>query len=101
MKLRHHKKGALENLGTLITALGGLAILIAVIFLIIGELRTTTEAYSVVNASAGDYGIANASRTAVMETQDATSDIPGWLPIVVITIIGGVLLSLVRFYRSR
>ena len=31
--------------------------------------------------------------------QNATQDIPGWLPIIVITIIGGLLIGLVAFFR--
>ena len=33
--------------------------------------------------------------------QNATQDIPGWLPIIVITIIGGVLIGLVAYFRRK
>lgn len=83
------KKGALDNLGNLVTMLGYLAILMAVVFLIVAEI------------AANDTVVADSNATAaVQETQSAMSDIPGWLPIIVITVIGGVLLTLVRFFRS-
>jgi len=33
--------------------------------------------------------------------QNATDDIPGWVPLIVIAIIGGILLSLVALFRRR
>lgn len=84
-----NKKGVLDNLANLLTMLGYLAILMAVIFLIVAEI------------AANDTVVADSNATAaVQETQIAMSDIPGWLPIVVITVIGGVLLTLVRFFKS-
>lgn len=38
---------------------------------------------------------------ATEEVQNATQDIPGWLPIIVITVIGAILLSLVAIFRGR
>lgn len=90
MELRRiGKKGVLDNLANLLTTLGYLAILMAVIFLIVAEIAANPTVVADGNAS-----------VAVDETQDAMADIPGWLPIVVITVIGGVLLTLVRFFRS-
>lgn len=87
--LMKNKKGVLDNLANLLTTLGGLAILMAVVFLIVAEIAANPTVVADDNATA-----------AVQETQNAMSDIPGWLPIVVITVIGGVLLTLVRFFRS-
>jgi len=86
--LHKNKKGVLDNLANLLTTLGFLAILMAVIFLIVAEIAANPTVVADSNATA-----------AVQETQNAMSDIPGWLPIVVITVIGGVLLTLVRFFR--
>lgn len=83
------KKGVLDNLANLLTTLGYLAILMAVIFLIVAEIAANDTVAADSNASA-----------AIDETQNAMDDIPGWLPIIVITIIGGVLLTLVRFFRG-
>jgi len=35
------------------------------------------------------------------QTQTALAEIPGWLPIIVITVIGALLLSLVAMFRGR
>lgn len=87
--LMKNKKGVLDNLANLLTTLGYLAILMAVIFLVVAEI------------AANDTVVADGNATlAVQETQSAMADIPGWLPIVVITVIGGVLLTLVRFFRG-
>ncbi len=88
-KLGMNKKGVLDNLAGLLTTLGYLAILMAVIFLIVAEIAANPTVVADGNATA-----------AVAQTQVAMSDIPGWLPIVVITVIGGVLLTLVRFFKS-
>jgi len=90
MKMRKlGKKGVLDNLANLLTTLGYLAILMAVIFLIVAEIGDNDAVVADGNATA-----------AVQETQEAMGDIPGWLPIIVITVIGGVLLTLVRFFRT-
>lgn len=89
MRRKMGKKGVIDNLANLLTTLGYLAILMAVIFLIVAEIAANPTVVADSNATA-----------AVSETQVAMSDIPGWLPIVVITVIGGVLLTLVRYFRS-
>jgi len=41
---------------------------------------------------------ANAT-SAITELQNATSDIPGWVPLIVITVIGSLLLGLIALFR--
>lgn len=112
-----HKKGqVLDNIGGLVTSLGVIAILIAVIFLIMAESKDMVLTQDPCNIStywfnssdntcclnstycATTTGLSK-SYTAQQDVQGATSDIPGWLSIVVITIIGGILLTLVRLFR--
>ena len=88
-KLGHNKKGVLDNLANLLTTLGFLAILMAVIFLIVAEIAANPTVVADSNAT-----------SAVAQTQQAMVDIPGWLPIIVITVIGGILLGLVRFFKQ-
>ena len=95
-----HRKGALEDLGNLVTALAFLAVLAAIVFLIMGELGSFAEEYDLVNATLNDYGIANETVTALGETTEAAADVPGWFPIVVITVIGMILLALIRGFRQ-
>ena len=83
------KKSVLDNLTNLLTSLGGLAVLMAIVFLIVAEIKSNATVVADGNATA-----------AVGEVQSAMSDIPGWLPIIVVAVIGGVLLGLVRFFRQ-
>ena len=112
--MKSNKKGIFDDISGLVTALGTIAILAAIIFLIIGETKSVvvdqgpcddtsltwnTTDQNCWNASEVVAGASYAYNASV-DVQSATSDIPGWLPIVVITVIGGVLLTLVRFFRS-
>lgn len=110
-----NKKGVIDDLANLLTSLAVIAILMAVIFLIIAESKTqvidinpcgnstmfynSTSGLCQMPGDAGQNAFSHAYN-ATRETQIATSDIPGWLPIVVITVIGGILLTLVRFFRK-
>ncbi len=90
MKLQHSKKGAIDQLMPLIIGLVAIAITLAVGFLILSEVRANAKVAADANATA-----------AVRETQSAMDDIPGWLPIIVITIIGALLIGLVAIFRGR
>ena len=49
-----------------------------------------------------NYSYKNASfaTNSTGETQNALQDVPGWLPIIVVTVIGALLLGLVRMFRN-
>ena len=47
------------------------------------------------------YKEKTAAWNATTDVQNATQDIPGWLPIIVITIIGSLLIGLVQMFRRR
>ena len=50
------------------------------------------------NRTSAGFGYAyNSTET----TQKALDDVPGWLPIIVVAVIGALLLGLVTLYRSR
>lgn len=87
---RFKKKGQLESLGGLIQTLGFLAILIAVVFLVVAQIRANDQVSSNANTSA-----------AVDDVIIAMADIPDWLPVIVITVIGGILLGLIQFFRQK
>lgn len=85
------KKGqVMDNLSGLFIGLAGLAVVAIVVFLILSQLAANTTVAADSNASA-----------AIDEVQDAGDDIVDWLPIVVITIIGALLIGLVAFFRGR
>jgi len=86
------KKGQLDQLGGLIQALGFIAILLAVVFLVVAAVKTQV---------AEQGSTSSAAYNATEEVQEAMSDVPGWLPIIVIAVIGGILLTLIQFFRGK
>ena len=87
---KKQKKGAIQELLPVVIALVSIGITLVIGFLILSEVA----------ANATVTADANASK-AVDEVQMAMDDIPGWLPIIVITIIGALLLGLVAYFRAR
>lgn len=47
------------------------------------------------------YKLADLAYNGTSKVQNATSTIPGWLPIIVITIVGSLLIGLVALYRRQ
>ena len=82
------KKAAIDQLMPVVIALVAIGITLVVGFLIMAEVASNSKVSADANASA-----------AVDDVQDAMRDIPGWLPIIVITIIGALLIGLVAFFR--
>lgn len=89
-KMKMNKKGQIAQLMPLVIALVSIGITLVIGFLIMAEVAANTTVAADANASA-----------AVDEVQQAMDDIPGWLPIIVITVIGALLLSLVAIFRGR
>jgi len=83
------KKGVITQFLPLVTAIVAFGITIAIGFLILAELADNAIVSSDPNASA-----------AVDTVQDAMDDIPGWLPIIIVAVIGALLLSLVSLFRT-
>lgn len=84
------KKGVIDQLVPLIIALVGIGIILVVGFLIMAEIASNSKVAADSNATA-----------AIKEVQSATADIPTWLPIIVITVIGALLIGLVSLFRRR
>jgi uncharacterized protein (UPF0333 family) len=85
-----NKKGqVLSNLSALGVGIAGLAITLVVVFLIMSETASNSTVAADANASA-----------AIDTLQDATDDIPGWVPLIIIAIIGSILLGLVALFRQ-
>ena len=89
-KIFNSKKGAIAELGSLIIALVSVGLVIVIGLLIMAEVASNTAVVADANASA-----------AVDDVQNAMADIPTWLPIIVITVIGALLLGLVQMFRAR
>lgn len=82
------KKGVFNNLAALGVGVAALAITLVVVFLIMSETAANTTVAADGNASA-----------ALDTLQNATADIPGWVPLIVIAVIGSILLGLVALFR--
>ncbi len=89
--MKNSKKGQVENLAGLVTTLGFMAVLLAVTFLILAEVKSEAESVTGSNTS---FAV-----NATGEVQNAMQDIPGWLPIIVVTVIGALLLGLIQVFR--
>jgi len=87
-KLIKSKSGVLDNLAALGVGIAGLAITLVVVFLIMSETAANTTVAADTNAT-----------EAINTLQEATSDIPGWVPLIVIAIVGSILLGLVALFR--
>jgi uncharacterized protein (UPF0333 family) len=89
LKFLKNKKGQvfdqMAGLGVGITAL---AITLVVVFLILSQTGANTQVTADTNATA-----------AVNTLTNAAADIPGFVPLVVIAVIGAILLGLVALFR--
>ena len=85
-----NKKGQIGALVPLVISLVVVGILIVVAFLIFSQVAANTTVAADSNATA-----------AIVAVQQATDDIPGWLPIIVVVVIGALLIGLVSFLRGQ
>ena len=91
LKSLKQKKGQVfDQLSGLGVGIAGLAITLVVVFLILSQTRTNATVAADANATA-----------AVRQMQEAADDIPSWVPLVVIAVIGAILLGLVALFRRR
>ena len=88
MKKMNRKGQIFDQLSGLGVGIAALAITIVVVFLILSETASNTTVAADANASA-----------AIDQMQDAAGGIPGWVPLIVIAVIGAILLSLVAVFR--
>ena len=85
-----NKKGQIfGQLGALGTGILALAITLVVVFLVLAEVKANSTVAADANATLS---------TATLTT--AAGDIPGWVGIVVIAVIGALLLGLVQLFRQ-
>ena len=90
MKMLKGKKGVIDQLAPVVIALVSVGITLVIGFLILANVLANPTVAADPNAS-----------VAVRETTGAMEDIPGWLPIIIITIIGALLIGLVALFRGR
>lgn len=90
MQMLKHKKGVFDNLAALGVGVASLAITLVVVFLILSQTKANTTVAADTNSTAALNTLTNAAAT-----------IPGWVPLIVIAVIGAILLGLVAMFRSR
>ena len=84
-----NKKGqALSSLQGIVWILVVVGIMLAIGLVVLSELRDN-------DAVSGD------AESAINSTIDAVSEIPGWLPIIVIVIVAAIILGLVQYFKTR
>ena len=88
--MKMNKKGVLDQLGALGVGIASLVITLVVVFLIMAQLGTNTAVVADGNATA-----------AVTSLTTAAAGIPTWVPIIIVTLIGGLLIGLVAFFRRN
>ena len=88
--LKMQKKGVFDQLGALGVGVATLVITLAVVFLILAQVGANSQVAADGNASA-----------AVTTLTEAAATIPGWVPLVILVAIGGLILSLVAVFGGR
>lgn len=100
MQLSKSKKGQVfGNLAGLAVGIASLAVTLVITFLIISQGRAqevSLNSIDVANTTTFTVGY-NATNT----LGNAVATIPGWVPLIVIAVIGSVLLGLVALFRQR
>lgn len=86
--MQNTKKGQLGNLQGLVWGIVVIGIMIAIGLVVMVELRDT-------DSVTGD------AETAINESIDAISEIPGWLVIIVIVVIAAIILGLIQMFKSN
>lgn len=99
--LRNKKaqSGVFAQLGALGVGIATLAIVLTVGFLIMAQGKE--QAIEIDCADPLNMSTCGESVAAISTLQEATADIPGWVPLIVIASIGAILLGLVALFRSR
>ena len=86
-----NKRGVFDQLAALGIGVATLVVTLAVVFLILAQVKTNTQVTDDTNATA-----------AVNTLTTAAATIPDWVPLVILVAIGGLILSLVAvFGRTR
>ena len=90
MEMLKSKKGVFDQLSALGIGIATLVITLAVVFLILANVGSNTQVVADENAT-----------RAVQTLTNAAADIPGWVPLVIIVAIGGLILGLVAMFGRR
>lgn len=94
-----NKKGQVfKQFAALASGIAGLVIALTVTFLVMSQAKTQEASISgIENISNESSWTAGFNATSTL--QSAVGDIPGWVPLIVVAVIGSVLLGLVALFR--
>jgi len=98
MKLELNKKGqAMQALGSLAVGVATLAVVLTVTFLILSEGgQEAADIAGVADLDGCNTTACNSTKT----LSSAVDDLPGWVPLIIIAVVGSILLGLVKLFRS-
>ena len=82
-----NKKGFIDQIKAVVIAIATIAIIIAVCFVILAQLRANNTVSADANATA-----------AVNTLTQAMAQIPGWLPILILVVVGGLVIGAVMYF---
>ena len=85
--LLKRKHGFIDQLKSVVIGIVILAIIISVCFVILAQLRANTTVSGDANATA-----------AVNTLTTAMSQIPGWMPILILVVVGGLVIGAVMYF---
>ena len=85
-----NKRGVFDQLGALGIGVASLVITLAVVFLILAQVGANTQVAADGNATLATNTLTTAAAT-----------IPGWVPLVILVAIGGLILALVAVFGKR
>lgn len=100
--MRNKKGNVMQGLMTLGVGIAALAIALVVTFLVLSQ-----GAEQAGDIEGIDFSVKNSTEclssltcNATTTLTEAVDDIPGWVPLIVIAVIGGLLLSLVAMFKK-
>jgi len=85
-----NKKGVFDQLGALGIGIATLVITLAVVFLVLANIKSNSSVSADANATAAVNTLTNAAAT-----------IPGWVPLVVIVAVGALILGMIGMFSIR
>jgi len=88
-----NKKGMLGNLGALGVGIATLTIVLVVAFLVVADTQTQLKTVQNRPAMVAENG--TTAYNATVQLQSAAATIPGWVPLIVLVAIGGLIIALV------
>ena len=97
--IKSRKGGIFDQINSMGVALAALVIVFAVMFLVIAQVLVQIATVEGINATC------TTTRTlaynATMELQAAAATMPPWVPLIIITVIGAILIGLVAMFGRR